>query len=219
MELSLRARLREGEPAAFGELFDEHARTVYHHGYRLTGDRSLAEDVLSTTFLQAWRMRGRIDPDGGSLRPWVLGIATNTVRNLTRKARRERNLQARLSPREPIPDFADELVGRMDDAGTLASVLAAMRTLRTAEREVIALCVWAGLDYTDAARALGIPVGTVRSRLSRARRKLARLGTSSSLVRRPGEPVLWRGAEPSPGCGQLEGGRLDKSRRAREGNR
>jgi Sigma-70 region 2 len=55
----MRARLRAGEPAAFGELFDEHARAVYHHGYRLTGDRAVAEDVLSTTFLQAWRMRRR----------------------------------------------------------------------------------------------------------------------------------------------------------------
>jgi hypothetical protein len=74
----------------------------------------------------------------------LLGIATNTIRNLTRKARREQNLWARLSPREQVPDFADELVGRIDDAGTLASVREAMRNLRRAEREVVALCVWVG---------------------------------------------------------------------------
>jgi RNA polymerase sigma-70 factor (ECF subfamily) len=181
----MRDRLRTGEPAAFGELFDEHAQAVYHHGYRLTGDRSLAEDVVSTTFLQAWRMHRRIDPDGGSLRPWLLGIATNTIRNLTRKARRERVLLARLSPRDQVPDFSDELVGRIDDADTLVSVREALRTLRTAEREVVALCAWAGLDYAGAAQALGIPVGTVRSRLSRARRKLARLSTSSGVSRNP----------------------------------
>jgi len=169
----MRARLRAGEPAALGELFDEQAQAVYRHGYRLTADRSLAEDVLSATFLQAWRIRQRIDPEGGSLQPWLLGIATNTIRNLTRKARRERNLLARLWPPEQVPDFADEVVGRMDDAGTLASVREALRNLRTAEREVVALCVWAGLDYASAAQALGVPVGTVRSRLSRARRKLA----------------------------------------------
>jgi RNA polymerase sigma-70 factor (ECF subfamily) len=185
VDLSMRARLRAGEPAAFGELFDEHAQAVYRHGYRLTGDRSLAEDVLSATFLQAWRIRGRIDPEGGSLRPWLLGVATNTIRNLNRKAQRERHLLARLSPREHVPDFADELVGRIDDASTLASVRDALRTLRTSEREVIALCVWAGLDYADAAQTLGVPVGTVRSRLSRARRKLARLSTSTESDRNP----------------------------------
>jgi RNA polymerase sigma-70 factor (ECF subfamily) len=204
----MRARLRAGESAAFGELFDEHAPAVYHHGYRLTGDRSAAEDVVSATFLQAWRIRRRIDPDGGSLRPWLLGVATNIIRNLNRKARRERSLLARLSPHEQVPDFADELVGRIDDAGTLASVREALRSLRTAEREVIALCVWAGLDYAEAAKALGIPVGTVRSRLSRARRKLARLRASVD-----------GGPEPGPGWRQIEDGRPDAARAAREGNR
>jgi RNA polymerase sigma-70 factor (ECF subfamily) len=171
----MRARLRAGEPAAFAELFDEHARAVYHHGYRLTGDRAVAEDVLSTTFLQAWRMRRRIDPEGGSLRPWLLGVATNIIRNHRRKTRRERDLLARLAPRDRVPDFAEDVAARLDDAGTLASVREALRALRDAEREVVALCVWAGLDYAAAAEALGIPVGTVRSRLSRARRKLLRL--------------------------------------------
>jgi RNA polymerase sigma-70 factor (ECF subfamily) len=135
VELNMRARRRAGEPAAFGELFDQHAWAVYHHGYRLTGDRAVAEDVLSTTFLQAWRMRRRIDPDGGSLRPWLLGVATNIVRNHSRKARRERELLARLAPRDRVPDFADDVAARLDDAGTLASVRDALRTLRTAERD------------------------------------------------------------------------------------
>ena len=203
----MRARLRAGEPAAFGELFDEHARAVYHHGYRLTGDRAVAEDVLSTTFLQAWRMRRRIDPEGGSLRPWLLGVATNIVRNHSRKARRERDLLARLAPRDRVPDFADDVAARLDDAGTLASVRDALRTLRTAEREVVALCVWAGLDYAAAAEALGIPVGTVRSRLSRARRKLAR---------RAGEPTV-RDREPEAGWRQLEDDRPHPTWTVQEG--
>jgi RNA polymerase sigma factor (sigma-70 family) len=205
VELSLRARLRAGEPAAFGELFDEHARAVYHHGYRLTGDRSAAEDVVSATFLQAWRIRRRIDPDGGSLRPWLLGVATNVIRNVNRKARRERAVLALLPHRETVPDFADELVGRIDDAGSLAAVREALRALRPAEREVVALCVWAGLEYAEAAAALGIPVGTVRSRLSRARRRLARL--------RAGAP------EPDAGGRQVPGGRPDAAATAREGKR
>ena len=185
----MRARLRAGDQAAFGDLFDEQAQVVYHHGFRMTGDRTLAEDVVSATFLQAWRMRDRIDPDGGSLRPWLLGIATNIIRNLSRKAHRERGLLARLAPRDEVPDFADELVGRIDDAGALAAVRAALARLRPAEREVVALCVWGGLEYADAAEALGIPIGTVRSRLSRARRRLARLSAP----------------EPGPGPRQLQG--------------
>jgi RNA polymerase sigma factor (sigma-70 family) len=195
--MSVRARLRAGDATAFGELFDEHARAVYHHAFRLTGNRSTAEDVLSATFLQAWRMRQRIDPEGGSLRPFLLGVATNVIRNLTRTARREKALLTRLLPREAVPDFADELVARIDDADTLRSVRAALRCLRPAEREVVALCVWAGLDYTSAAAALNVPIGTVRSRLSRARRKLARL------------------REPGTRWGQIEGDRPP----AREGYR
>jgi RNA polymerase sigma factor (sigma-70 family) len=207
MDLSMRTRLRAGESMAFGELFDTYARPVYFHGYRLTGDRSIAEDVLSATFLEAWRLRARIEPDGGSLRPWLLGIATNVVRNMTRKARRERGLLARLTPRESIPDFADDLVGRIDDASTLTAVQAGMRALRTEEREVIALCVWGGLEYAEAAEALGIPVGTVRSRLSRARRRLMKLRT----------PI--EDAEPAAGWRQLEGGSASAARPAQEGNR
>ena len=199
----MRARLRAGDTGAFRELFDEHARAVYQHGYRLTGDRSLAEDVVSTAFLQAWQIHGRIDPDGGSMRPWLLGIATNVVRNLTRKTRRQRDLLSRLAPREAVPDFADEVAGRLDDSERLAGVSRAMRRLGTSEREVIALCVWAGLDYAGAAQALGVPVGTVRSRLSRARRKLARLTTSD-------------GGEPEPALRQLTGVRARMARAAQE---
>jgi RNA polymerase sigma factor (sigma-70 family) len=172
MELSLRDRVREGDPEAFGLLFDEHARAVYNHAFRLTGDWASAEDVVSLTFLAAWRQRGKVEPDRGSLRPWLLGIATNLARNMSRAARRHQAAMSRLPATPPVPDFAEELAGRIDDAGRLRLVHAALRTLRRDEREVIALCVWAGLDYAGTAEALGVPVGTVRSRLSRARAKL-----------------------------------------------
>jgi RNA polymerase sigma-70 factor (ECF subfamily) len=181
VERSLRERLRAGEPPAFGELFDAYARAVYLHAYRLTGDRGVAEDVLSATFLQAWRLRERIDADGGSPRPWLLGIATNVIRNLNRKHRRERDLLVRVAPRDEQPDFADDVVGRLDESRLLAQVRAALGHLRPQEREVVALCVWAELDYAAAAQALGIPVGTVRSRLSRARRKLRRVRSTVEL--------------------------------------
>jgi RNA polymerase sigma-70 factor (ECF subfamily) len=166
----------------------------------LLGDRSLAEDVVSATFLQAWRLRERIDAEGGSLRPWLLGIATNVIRETYRRARRDRALRERAAAREAVPDFADDLVGRLDDERSLRTVRQALKALRPQEREVVALCVWEGLDYAAAAKALDIPIGTVRSRLSRARAKLQHL------------------REPFAAKGQLHSGRTTAARPAPEGN-
>jgi RNA polymerase sigma factor (sigma-70 family) len=208
--MSMRARVRAGDPDAFGTLFDEHARTVYNHAFRLTGDWAVAEDVVSLTFLEAWRLRDRVDADGGSLRPWLLGIATNVVRNTRRAARRHEAALARLPAGEAVPDFAEEAVGRIDDGERLAAVRAALDSLRRPEREVLVLCVWSGLDYAEAARALGVPVGTVRSRLSRARRKLNRLVAAGTLRPPP------TGREPRTGHGQVEGDRDNAVRFAQE---
>ena len=138
----------------------------------MTGDWALAEDVVSLTFLEALRLHARVEPEGGSLLPWLLGIATNVIRNTRRAARRHHKALAKLPPRGDVPDFAAELTGRMADAEQLAAAKAALEQLRPAEREVFALCVWEGLDHAAVAEALGKPVGTVRSRLSRARRRL-----------------------------------------------
>jgi RNA polymerase sigma factor (sigma-70 family) len=173
--MSLRARIRDGDAEAFEALYEETARPVFAHAFRLTGDWSAAEDVLSLTFLEAWRLRHRIDADGGSLRPWVLGIATNVARNLRRAARRYEDALARMPRGDRIPDFTDEIVGRIEAAERLAAVRRAFGALRRHEQEVFALCVWSGLDHAEAAEALGVAVGTVRSRLSRARKKLEKL--------------------------------------------
>ena len=175
MEPNLRARLRAGDPDASGVLFDEYAHAVYNLGFRLTADWSAAEEVVSLAFLEAWRLRDRIDPGGEPLRPWLLGIAVNVSRNLARASRRHQAAMSRLRPPPPVPDFAEELAGRLDDAARLREAGKALGALRPGEREVIALCVWSELDYATAASALGVPVGTVRSRLSRARRKLRKL--------------------------------------------
>jgi RNA polymerase sigma-70 factor (ECF subfamily) len=175
VERSVRDRLRAGDPAAFGQIFDDHAEAVYRHAVRVTGDWAEAEDVVSLTFLEAWRLRGKLRPDGGSPLPWLLGIATNVLRNTRRAARRHQRAMSKVPPREAVPDFVDDLVGRMADAGRLAAARVALERLRPAERDVLTLCVWAGLDHAEVAEALGIPVGTVRSRLSRARGRLRTL--------------------------------------------
>lgn len=194
MEPDLRAQVRAGDPDAFGVLFDEHARAVYNLGFRLTASWSAAEEVVSLTFLEAWPKRGRIDPGGGSLRPWLLGIAVNVSRNLARAARRHQAAMSRLLPPPLVPDFAEEVAGRLDDTARLREVGKALAVLGRGEREVMALCVWSELDYATAARALGVPVDTVRSRLSRARHKL------SKRVPADREPVA--GGDQVPGDGE-----------------
>jgi RNA polymerase sigma-70 factor (ECF subfamily) len=205
---SLRARIRAGDTDAFGRLFDEHAGRIHRHAARTTGCVSTAEDVVSLTFCEAWRLRETLRPDGDSVLPWLLGIATNVLRNTRRAARRHRAALDRLRPHDPVPDFADGLVDRLHDTERLAAAAAALRRLRPAEREVFALCVWSELDYAQAAEVLGVPVGTVRSRLSRARTRLRALAERQLA-----------GGEPAPGRGQVLDGRTDAARAYQEKKR
>ncbi|WP_405633309.1 RNA polymerase sigma factor [Streptomyces sp. NBC_01174] len=216
----MRARIRAGDREAFAVLYEEYARAVYNHAYRLTGDWSTAEEVLSETFLAAWRTRQAIEPEGDSLRPWLLGIVTNKARNANRGRGRRLAFLARRPAPEPVADIADATAGRVDDARRLAAVQRALGGLRRQEREVLVLCVWSGLDYAEAAEALGVPVGTVRSRLSRARTRLRRLTDEELGPAREarggerGAPAGERGAragdavrfgrEPRPGRGEVE---------------
>lgn len=114
-----------GDPDAFAVLFDECARAVYNLAFRMTGNWSAAEEVVSMTFLEAWRLRGTVGPAGGSLRPWLLGIAVNVARNAARASRRHQAALRRLPPVSVIPDFADDLAGRIDDAAQLRAVRSA----------------------------------------------------------------------------------------------
>ncbi|MGW7046353.1 RNA polymerase sigma factor [Streptomyces avermitilis] len=188
----MRARIRAGDREAFADLYDQYARAVYNHALRLTGDWSEAEEAMSETFLAAWRTRDAVEPEGGSLKPWLLGIATHKARNSNRSLRRRLAFLARHPQPPAVEDFADESAGRIDDARRLAAVHDALGKLRRQDREVFALCVSAGLDYRQAAESLGIPVGTVRSRLSRARARLARL-SSAQLDQKEPEPRGHRG--------------------------
>ncbi|WP_405922081.1 RNA polymerase sigma factor [Streptomyces sp. NBC_00122] len=205
----MRARVRSGDPDAFAELFDSYARAVYNHAFRMTGDWAVAEDVMSATFMEAWRLRATVDPEGGSLRPWLLGVATNLARNHCRGNRRYRAAAAAAAAAAAsVPDHADEVAGRLDDRRRIAVTLAQLSALRRPEREVLLLCLWEGLEYADAAHALGIPVGTVRSRLSRARTKLRALADAELKKNR---------REPAARPRQTYGDRTDAVRSAQEG--
>ncbi|MEV8019409.1 RNA polymerase sigma factor [Streptomyces sp. NPDC086554] len=202
----IHARIRAGEREAFGELYEAYARTVYNHALRLTGDWSTAEEVMSETFLAAWRTRERLDPDRGSLKPWLLGIATHKAQNANRGLRRRLAFLSRQPSPPQVADFAEESAGRLDDARRLAAVHGALRRLRRPEREVLVLCVWSGLDYAQAAEALGVPVGTVRSRLSRARARarLRRLSEDALDAEGADARGVKEAMEPLRGRGEVE---------------
>lgn len=167
-------RSRSGDADAFAALFEHHAKAIYNFCFRRTGDWSVAEDLLSLVFLEAWRRRDKQLPPGKVL-PWLYGIATNVVRNRRRSERRFRAALAHLPAARSTSDFEHESDGRLDDERRMTQALELLAQLPPREQDVFVLCAWSGLTYADAALALGIPVGTVRSRLSRARSHLGEL--------------------------------------------
>jgi RNA polymerase sigma-70 factor (ECF subfamily) len=166
---------RNGEADAFTTLFERHAKAIYNYCFRRVGDWSAAEDLLSVVFLEAWRRRDKELPPGKVL-PWLYGIATNVVRNRRRSERRHRAALARVPATRPEDDFGDDVDVRLDDERRMRDALALLKTLPHGQQDVFVLCAWGDLSYEDAAFALGVPVGTVRSRLSRARRALREPG-------------------------------------------
>lgn len=166
-ELWSRARTHDGD--AFGELFRRHSDAVYNHCFRRTGSWATAEDLTSIVFLQAWRRRAEVVLVGESVLPWLLAVANNTSRNADRAVRREQRLLNRLPRLQQLDRSSVELDSKIDDEKVMKAILAKVKVMKVEERDVIALCDWSNLTYAEAAKALEIPIGTVRSRLSRAR--------------------------------------------------
>ncbi|MET7304766.1 RNA polymerase sigma factor [Embleya sp. NPDC005575] len=191
--------IRAGDPAAFRELYRAHHRVVYAHAYRVTGDWAGAEDVVSLTFLEAWRLRERLRDESETPLPWLMGIAINVLRNRNRAARRHRHAMARSPGCTVVPDIADAVVTRIDDSERLAAAQAALGRLRRTDREIFMLCVCSELSYAEAAQALDLPVGTVRSRLSRARARLRTLVEEElRAMRGPFESRVATAVRPTP---------------------
>ena len=174
---------------AFGELFERHADRIYAHCFHRTGSWSMAEDLTSVVFLEAWRRRREVRFSGDSVLPWLLAVANNATLNAQRTLRRHRRLLVKLPPAGEEPDIAEDAARRVDTERAAAHLLCALDGLREPEREVLALCDWAGLSYAEASDALGVPPGTIRSRLSRARQHLRDLvdgGTGASAANSAG---------------------------------
>jgi RNA polymerase sigma factor (sigma-70 family) len=177
-DAELWARSRAGEPDAFGLLFARHARLIFNYCFRRIGNRETAKDMLQVVFLEAWRRRDRdLPPD--KVLPWLYGIATNVLRNQRRSERRFASALSRIASTDAEPDLADAAVEHLDYERQAEKAISLLNALPKREQDVFVLCVGMELSYEDVAFALDIPIGTVRSRLSSARARLAELNSGS----------------------------------------
>jgi RNA polymerase sigma factor (sigma-70 family) len=166
-----------GSRESFGLLFDRHARAVYTYLFRRTADWSMAEDLTAAVFLQAWRRRSQVTFDGDSVLPWLLGVARLLLRNSVRARDRYRAAliragAERVTAPAGLGDPADLVVSRVDTERQMELVRRAIASLPRPQQETVELCIFAGLDHHAAAIAMGVAVGTVKSRLHRARERL-----------------------------------------------
>jgi len=158
-------------PERFAAIFDRHAGHIQRYLVRRLG-RQVAEDLLAETFLVAFRKRAKYDLARPDARPWLYGIATNLVSQRRRAEIQEFRLRAALSP-EPDPHcHADRVAAQVTAQATQRVLAAGLADLAAGDRDVLTLVAWEGLTYDEVAESLQIPVGTVRSRLHRARRVL-----------------------------------------------
>nr|BFE60979.1 RNA polymerase sigma factor [Dactylosporangium thailandense] len=155
----------------FAEVFDRHYEHIYAYAARRLGP-DLAEDVASETFLVAYDRRAGFDPARGDVRPWLYGIASNLIMRHSRAEARRYKALARSAEPDAGPDEAELVPGRVDAGGARPRLAAALNRLSLADRDVLLLVAWAGLTQQEAAAALGIPPGTARSRLHRARQEM-----------------------------------------------
>jgi RNA polymerase sigma factor (sigma-70 family) len=159
------------EPEAFAVLFDRYAADIHHYVARRLGTGA-ADDLVAETFLIAFGRRTTYDLRRSQARPWLYGIATTLVARHRRSERRLYRALARtgVDPLpEPVADLVVRRVAAQDQQRLLATALA---ELSRADRDVLLLVAWGGLSYEEVAEAQQVPVGTVRSRLHRARRRV-----------------------------------------------
>ncbi|MEN8583042.1 sigma-70 family RNA polymerase sigma factor [Burkholderia sp. RS01] len=163
-----------GDGDAFGCLFDRHRDRVLHHVLRIVGSNH-AEDITAIVFYEAWRRRECVRIVNGSIAPWLLVTANNTIRNHNRQRRRYKAFLDQLPPPAMGEDVAEDFADSAERDEQAIALRAAFSRLKPQDRDVLTLCVVEGLSVRQAAAALGIAEGTVKSRLYRAKTRLGAL--------------------------------------------
>ena len=159
------------DPERFAILVRRHAPAIQRYVTRRIG-REAAEDVVAETFLIAFRQRGYYTDDGRDCLPWLYGIATRLAHRHWRGETRQLNLLARTGIDPVTEPFTDRVDAEVSANAAKARLAAAVARLPAGQRDALLLLVWADLSYDQIARATGVPMGTVQSRISRARRRL-----------------------------------------------
>ncbi|MGW7369684.1 RNA polymerase sigma factor [Streptomyces sp. NPDC054841] len=158
-------------PELFAELYQRHAADIHRYAARRLGDGA-ADDITADTFLAAFRTRACYDLTRPSARPWLYGIAANLIGKQRRAEVRALKALARTGHDPVAESWSDRADARVSAQATTGPLAAALAALSSGDRHVLLLVAWADLGYQEVADALSIPVGTVRSRLNRARRKV-----------------------------------------------
>ncbi|MDL4821307.1 RNA polymerase sigma factor [Actinomadura opuntiae] len=178
------ARSRD-EPECFAGVFDRHYGAIHGFAARRLG-AGLADDVAAETFLIAFDRRGSYDVARGDARPWLYGIASNLISRHRRAEVRQYRALARAGASDVAEGHAERVAGRLDAQAARGALAAALGSLASGDRDVLLLVAWAQLGVQETAEALGIPAGTARSRLHRARKKIrAALGGTDPLREDP----------------------------------
>jgi len=162
------------EPLAFAAVFDRHYDTVHRYLARRVGP-DFADDLASETFTTAFRLRDRYELTYSDARPWLFGIATNLVRHHRRKEGRRLRAYDRVGLGQLSDADADRVDERVDAARAAPRIADALNRIPAADRDALLLLAWTDLRYEEIALALEIPIGTVRSRIHRARQRLREL--------------------------------------------
>ncbi|HWB69813.1 MAG TPA: RNA polymerase sigma factor [Solirubrobacterales bacterium] len=157
-------------PADFAAIFDRHFDAVHAYLQRRVG-RDMADELAAESFLVAFGRRERYDLSRSSARPWLFGIATNLLRHHRRREARQWRAYAR-SATDPVLDAFEGVEARVDAAGVRRQLVDGLAGLPAEELDALLLFAWADFSYAEIGEALDVPVGTVRSRLSRARARL-----------------------------------------------
>ncbi len=157
-------RMRRGDRRAFEQIYERRAPGLFRYAWHMTGSRSLAEETTQEAFLGLMQPNSRFNAERGSVQAYLYG----TVRNLVRESRREPHS-------ETESDLAVEhnIVGRLIADEAALALHAAIHGLPVAYRDAVVLCDLEERSYQEAAQLIGCPMGTVRSRLHRARAVLA----------------------------------------------
>ncbi|KQP57850.1 RNA polymerase sigma factor [Agreia sp. Leaf283] len=180
-------RVNAGDADAFGLLFDLHHDRVFRHALRLTASVHDAEDITAVVFLESWRRRTSMRVTDGSTIAWLLVTTNYVFRNFARSSRRYRVALEHLPLPEDTPDHAEATDERLDLDARRVALREALAQLPRRDQDVLTLCLLEELSTAEAAEALGIAPGTVKSRLSRAKVRLSELLRQPDLTSMGGE--------------------------------